>query len=129
MPEYSISKHEKVYRSMLESCMILDNNKKIHENIDQEMTATYKDKLDKFLRDTKSGIWMKQKMPKIKQKTSLTHNKRMAEEEDSPEKPKPPEKAVSSNRLQIKLANAIADGNIPSREQSSRNIGAMDSNS
>jgi hypothetical protein len=45
-PDYQISKHERVYRSMLESCMVLDNNKKIHCDIEGEMTATYKGKLD-----------------------------------------------------------------------------------
>jgi hypothetical protein len=51
--------------------MILDNNKKIHEDVKHEMTANYKDKLDKYLRETKSGLWMSSKMPKIKQNPSL----------------------------------------------------------
>lgn len=129
-PEYQISKHERVYRSMLESCMVLDNNKKIHCDIDGEMTATYKGKLDQFLRESKSGIWMKQKMPKIKQRESDTHKRITSDDEDSPEKaPWQVEKKQSSNKLQLKLANAIGEGNIPSREQSSRNMPNIDSNS
>lgn len=46
MPEYKINKHDIVYRSMLESCMVLDNNKKIQKDVESEMNGNYKYKLD-----------------------------------------------------------------------------------
>lgn len=115
-PDYEIPKHEKVYKSMLESCMMLDNNKKIHEDVKHEMTAHYKEKLDKILRETRPGLWMSQRMPKIKQAPSLNLQKRMnLDEEDSPQKA---EVKNQGSKLQVKLVNAINENNIESRDQS-----------
>ena len=49
MPEYEVK--DKVYSTMLESCMVLDNNKRIHEDVNFEMNTTYKSKLDRLLKE------------------------------------------------------------------------------
>ena len=50
-PEYQISKHDIVYKSMMESCMVLDNNKKIQRDVETEMNGNYKNKLDSFIKE------------------------------------------------------------------------------
>ena len=50
MPEYEIPDGELVYKSMMESCMMLDNNKKIQKDVEFEMNGNYKDKLDNFIK-------------------------------------------------------------------------------
>lgn len=51
MPEYQILKNDIVYRSMLESCMVLDNNKKIQRDVESEMNGNYKNKLDQLFKE------------------------------------------------------------------------------
>lgn len=48
---------ETVYKSMRESCIMLNNNKKIHDDVEMEMINNYKMKLSKFIKETNPGIW------------------------------------------------------------------------
>ena len=57
---------DQVYSCMQESCMILDNNKKISWEVRQEMNKNYKDRLGSMMRENKSHIWVQQRMPQVK---------------------------------------------------------------
>ena len=48
---------ETVYRSMRESCICLNNNKRIHDDVEMEMLNNYKVKLNKFIKESSPGIW------------------------------------------------------------------------
>ena len=43
--------------------MMLENNKKVHEDVRRIMEQEYKDKLDKQLRETKTQLWLDAKLP------------------------------------------------------------------
>lgn len=51
-PEYQIK--DNVYQSSMESCMILENNKKVYQGVFSEINTNYRDQLGKKLKDTKS---------------------------------------------------------------------------
>eukprot|EP00350_Pseudokeronopsis_sp_OXSARD2_P011020 CAMPEP_0170554666 /NCGR_PEP_ID=MMETSP0211-20121228/12543_1 /TAXON_ID=311385 /ORGANISM="Pseudokeronopsis sp., Strain OXSARD2" /LENGTH=97 /DNA_ID=CAMNT_0010863921 /DNA_START=170 /DNA_END=460 /DNA_ORIENTATION=- len=55
MPNYEIN--DPVYSSIKESCMILDNNKKIHQEVRQEMNTNYRGKLSQMMKESNSQIW------------------------------------------------------------------------
>ncbi|CDW75223.1 kelch motif family protein [Stylonychia lemnae] len=125
MPEYEIQKGDLVYRSMMESCMMLDNNKKIQKDVEFEMNGNYKGKLDSFIKESKSGIWLKQKMPKIKQNPSIQYRKPLKEEEQDKKKQKHQtlDSQTSSkftSKLNLQLQNALNDGSIPSNGETKR---------
>ena len=50
--------------------MMLENNKKVHEDVKKQMDFEYKDKLDKLFRTTRTNLWVQQKMPKVKKSPS-----------------------------------------------------------
>ena len=84
-PDYEI--RDNVYQSLKESCMILDNNKRIHHNVFSEMNTNYKEKLDKQLRFTKSKQWIDSKMPSIKKSPAqATGKNKSLDLDDSPKK-------------------------------------------
>lgn len=131
MPEYDIPKEDLVYKSIMESCMILDNNKSVQKDIEHEMNGNYRGKLDQYLKESKSGIWVKQRMPRIKQHASTNYRKIVTEDDDSPNAKankqltlKNQSDKTNSNfqsKLSLHLNNALNDGTIPSNGTSSRN--------
>eukprot|EP00347_Sterkiella_histriomuscorum_P004971 403358389 len=109
----------------MESCMVLDNNKKIQRDVESEMNGNYKHKLDSFIKEQTGGIWLKSRMPKIKQNPSLNYRKIPAEDQEQLQVNKTAvreqPKSNMSSKLTIQLSNALNDGNIPSIQGSSRN--------
>ncbi len=51
MPLCDVPPGEIVYKSIKESCIVLDNNKKIHNDVEMEMIYNYKAKLSSFIKE------------------------------------------------------------------------------
>lgn len=43
-PDYEVK--DTVYTSLMESCMVLENNKKVHDDVEYEMIKNYRDRID-----------------------------------------------------------------------------------
>ncbi len=51
-PEYSI--HDEVYKSIEESCMMLNHNKNVFDDVYYEMTENYKGKVNDMIKQSKN---------------------------------------------------------------------------
>ena len=80
-PEYTV--HDEVYKSIEESCMVLNHNKQVYEDVYGEMNQNFKFKVQNMLRQTKSDQWMQSKMPKIKKRNMFFSKRQSVEKEDT----------------------------------------------
>lgn len=63
-PEIEIK--DTTYQTMQESCMMLDNNKKVHTDIQKDLTSDSKRKLINIIKEHQIYKFRQSKMPKIK---------------------------------------------------------------
>ena len=64
MPGYEVK--DPIYNNIMESCMVLDNNRKVHDDVSFEMNINCKEKLEKIIKDQRTDEWRQSKLPKVK---------------------------------------------------------------
>jgi len=73
-PELTIE--DSHYKTLQESAMILESNKRLHSDIGKELNDTYRGKLLGIIKEHQTQKWREERMPKVKKTDLLNLNKK-----------------------------------------------------